>query len=99
MQKGLGAQMRKKALKRVAASIAAVMLSVTTIFSGSELSNVFLSTTYAAEDVGKKGTVVSQDGDAFYDFRDNTIITDKTDGSKDLVYGNLTVKAAAGGNI
>lgn len=91
--------MRRKTFKRVTASIAAVMLSVTTIFSGSDLSNVFSSTTYAAEDVGKKGTVVSQDGDAFYDFRDNTIITSETDGSKDLVYEGLTVKAVSGGTF
>lgn len=98
-RKGYGARMKRRALKRVTASIAAALLSVTTVFSGSELSNVFSSTIYAAEDVGKKGTVVSQDGDAFYDFRDNTIITGETDGSKDLVYGNLTVKAVAGGTF
>ena len=85
--------MKRKTLTRVTASIAAALLSVTTVFSGSGLSNVFSSTAYAA---GKTGTVVSVDGDAFYDFRDNTIITSTTDGSKDLVYENLTVKAAAG---
>ncbi len=46
--------MKRRALKRVTASIAAALLSVTTVFSGSELSNVFSSTTYAAEEVGKK---------------------------------------------
>ena len=82
-RKGYGARMKRRALKRVTASIAAALLSVTTVFSGSELSNVFSSTIYAAEDVGKKGTVVSQDGDAFYDLIDNKIIKVDTDGTKD----------------
>lgn len=40
-RKGYGARMKRRALKRVTASIAAALLSVTTVFSGSELSNVF----------------------------------------------------------
>jgi len=78
------------------ASIAAGVLSMTTIISGAGLSGIFSSSVYAA---GKTGTIVSQDGDAFYDFRDDSIITSSTDGSKDLVYEGLTVKAAAGGTF
>ncbi|MGN0481272.1 MAG: pectinesterase family protein [Lachnospiraceae bacterium] len=81
--------MRKVTLKRVVASCAATVLTATTIFGSALLSNIFSVDAYGA---GKSGTVIADDGDAFYDFRDGSVIPTDTDGKSDVTKGNLTVK-------
>lgn len=34
----------------------------------------------------------AKDGDAFYDFRDGSVVPTDTDGKSDITYGNLTIK-------
>lgn len=37
-------------------------------------------------------TSETKDGDAFYDFRDGSVVPTDTDGKSDITYGNLTIK-------
>ena len=48
----------------------------------------FSSQTVKAEGL----TSETKDGDAFYDFRDGSVVPTDTDGKSDITYGNLTIK-------
>ena len=70
--------------KKLSAGLAVIMAVSLAIPAGVS----FSSQTVKAEGL----TSETKDGDAFYDFRDGSIVPTDTDGKSDITYGNLTIK-------
>jgi pectin methylesterase-like acyl-CoA thioesterase len=70
--------------KKLSAGLAAIMAVSLAIPAGVS----FSSQTVKAEGL----TSETKDGDAFYDFRDGSVVPTDTDGKSDITYGNLTIK-------
>lgn len=70
--------------KKLSAGLAVIMAVSLAIPAGVS----FSSQTVKAEGL----TSETKDGDAFYDFRDGSVVPTDTDGKSDITYGNLTIK-------
>lgn len=70
--------------KKLSAGLAVIMAVSLAIPAGVS----FSSQTVKAEGL----TSETKDGDAFYDFRDGSVVPTDTDGKKDISYGGLTIK-------
>ena len=81
---GLKLSMSRKMRRKLSGALAVLMAVTLAIPTGMTFS---LKTANAAGN-----TTESQDGDAFYDFRDGSVIPTDTDGKSDITYGKLTVK-------
>ena len=70
--------------KKLSAGLAVIMAVSLAIPAGVS----FSSQTVKAKEL----TSETKDGDAFYDFRDGSVVPTDTDGKSDITYGNLTIK-------